>query len=61
VAAGGGLAFGLLPVVGTHHRQARELIKNALVAYLMHLRQNLQPASLVQRIAERVRRFVIGV
>jgi hypothetical protein len=61
LAIGTGLALGLARLRRSHQAQARAAIESSPVAYLHVLEEQLQPDSLLQRIKQRLGRFLIGV
>jgi Family of unknown function (DUF6236) len=58
LAIGAGIAVGLVRVGYSYGEQKREILKASDMAYLHLLEQRLQPASLMQRIKRRVKRFL---
>ncbi len=61
LAAGGGLALGLIPVIRDKQKQAREAVKSSPAAWLMRVEENLKPATLTSWVSTSARRFILGV
>jgi hypothetical protein len=61
LAAGGAIAFSVLPVIRDKRKEARDLVHSSPAAYLMNVEEGLGSATLLQRIGQRARQFVFGV
>jgi hypothetical protein len=61
LAAGSGIALGLVSLFSGRHVRADQLMRASPAAYLLRVEEGLEPATLLQRIGRRIRRFVSGV
>lgn len=61
VAAGGAIAFSVLPVLRAKQKEARDLESSSPVAYLMRVEERLGPTTLTGWVARRARQFFLRV
>jgi Family of unknown function (DUF6236) len=61
IAFGAAAVLSLVPVLRASRRSAQQAYRESPVGYLFRLEQQLQPRSLIVRIGQRVRSFVMGV
>lgn len=61
LAAGGALAFSVLPVIRDKQKEARDLVRSSPPAYLMNVEEGLGSTTLMGWIAQRARQFFFRV
>ncbi len=61
LAAAGAFALTVLPVIGEKRKAYEEKLRSSPVAYLLHLEEELQPATLTSWVSQRARKFLYGV
>ena len=61
LAAGGAIAFSVLPVIRDKQKEARDLVRSSPAAYLMNVEEGLRSATLMEWIAQRARQFFFRV
>lgn len=60
LAAAGGLALALIPVIRDKQKQAQEATKSSPVSYLLSVEEKLNPGTLADRITKALRHFVLA-
>jgi hypothetical protein len=61
LAAAGGLAIGLIPVIRDKQKQAEEAMHASPATFLMRVEEDLNPGTLIAQVRTAVRDFVLGV
>jgi hypothetical protein len=60
IALGTAAAFSVTPILRSRHRQAQSQFEQSEVAFLYHLESELSPRTLLQRVGNRLHRFLYG-
>jgi hypothetical protein len=61
IAGTGALAFSLLPIIREKRKTARDVIQSSPEAYLLYLKEGLEPSKLTTWITQSTRELFLGV